>query len=253
MDRRKFLLGLSGFAACPVCDALSRRARAAEALHWGYSGADGPEHWGQLSKDTAVCGVGGQQSPIDIQDAIKASLPGLKIDWPKSGGTITNNGHTIQVNLAEGSFSAGDRSYQLVQYHFHAPSEHLVSGKRYAMEAHFVHKAAQGGGLGVIGVLMEPGRSNPAFAKLTSAMPREAGKEGPADGVDPREFLPRSLGYWRYEGSLTTPPCSEVVDWIVLEEPIQAAEADIGKFTALYPMNARPAQSANRRFVLKSA
>jgi len=139
----------------------------------------------------------------------------------------------------------------MTQFHFHHPSEHLVDGKSFAMEAHFVH-AAEDGGLAVVGVIMAAGRANPVFNKIVSTMPEE-GPPVPADSaIDPNGLLPARRAYYRYEGSLTTPPCSETVDWLVLADRIEVAEADIARFAKLYPMNARPVQNRNRRFILRA-
>jgi carbonic anhydrase len=152
-----------------------------------------------------------------------------------------------------GTLRRGDKTYELVQYHFHAPSEHLVEGRNFAMEVHFVHKHVETGALGVLGVFLTPGATNATFANLAATFPQKAGEEAQLDAVDPRGLLPASLEYWVYEGSLTTPPCSEIVDWMVAREPIEVNAADIEKFTVLYSMNARPALSANRRYVLSSS
>ena len=249
MERRDFLRGLALLAACPLC---VKTAYAAEGVHWGYEGEEGPEHWGSLGKENSACSAGSQQSPIDITGAIKADIPDLATDW-KSGGTILNNGHTIQVKAAGGTLKRGDKTYDLVQYHFHAPSEHLVDGKGFPMEVHFVHKHAETGELGVLGVFMAPGARNETFASVAAKFPQKAGEEVALEAVDPKGLLPASLKYWAYEGSLTTPPCSEIVDWMVAMEPIEVDPADIKKFTALYSMNARPAVAGNRRYVLGSS
>jgi carbonic anhydrase len=138
----------------------------------------------------------------------------------------------------------------LVQFHFHRPSEHLIDGKGFPMEAHFVHQHA-GGGLAVVGVLMTTGAPNAAFNKVVTTMPD---KEGPAEkaAIDPNGFLPGKLAYYRYAGSLTTPPCAETVQWLLLTEPVEVAEQDIESFAKLYAMNARPVQKADRRYVLRS-
>jgi carbonic anhydrase len=173
--------------------------------------------------------------------------------WRKRPDTIVNNGHTVQLNFAEGdTLTVGDRSYALTQFHFHHPSEHVIGGKAFAMEAHFVHAAADG--LAVVGVFLAPGRSNAVFNKIVSTMPLEEGPPVPADhAIDPNGLLPARRAYYRYEGSLTTPPCSETVDWLVLADRIEVAEADIARFAKLYPMNARPVQARNRRFILRFA
>lgn len=251
MDRRGMLKMLTGLALCPVC---AKAGFAAEAAHWSYEGAHGPEHWGDIDPADRTCSVGSQQSPIDIDGAVEARLAPLKIGWATQADAIVNNGHTIQLNFGEGSvLNVGSTAYSLAQFHFHRPSEHLINGKRSAMEAHFVHRSAAGS-LGVIGVLITTGKPNPVFAKVVATMPAEEGAPvEAASGIDPNGLLPSNLAYYRYSGSLTTPPCSETVEWMLLQDPIEVAEADIAAFAKLYPMNARPAQKLDRRFVLHSA
>ncbi len=250
MERRDFIRGLALLAACPLC---VKTAYAAESVHWSYNGEEGPDHWGTLGKENSACSAGAQQSPVDIKGAIRADIPDLSVEW-KKGGTIVNNGHTIQIKVPAGSMlRRGEKTYELVQYHFHAPSEHLVEGKHFPMEVHFVHKHAETGMLGVLGVFLVPGAVNRDFSTLAAAFPGKAGEEASAEAADPSGLLPSSLRYWAYEGSLTTPPCSEIVDWMVAMDPIEVDAADIGKFTALYSMNARPALITNRRYILSSS
>lgn len=251
MERRIFLKGLTLLGACPLC---IWRSWASEDAHWSYEGEAGPDRWGALTKENAACSAGSQQSPVNIVGSTKADLPKLKIAWLEEGSKIVNNGHTIQINVPPGGkLAAGDNSYELVQFHFHAPSEHLINGKHFPMEAHFVHSNAASGALGVLGVFLIEGRSNQAFARIADTFPLNAGDEAPAPtGAGPRGLVPKSLKYWKYEGSLTTPPCSEIVDWMVCMDPMEVAKADIAKFTALYSMNARPVQEARRRFILRS-
>ena len=147
----------------------------------------------------------------------------------------------------------GDVKYRLVQLHFHRPSEHLIAGKNFPMEAHFVHRA-DSGALAVVGVLMTTGKPNAAFSRIVSTMPAQEGPAVKADArIDPNALLPARRGYYRYPGSLTTPPCAEIVEWLLLTNPIQVAEANVASFAKLYPMNARPAQKDNRRYVLQSS
>jgi carbonic anhydrase len=251
MHRRDLLKALTGLALCPLC---ASAAFSSEGPHWSYEGAHGPDHWGDLDPADRVCSIGSQQSPIAIDASIEARLPPLEIAWAERPDTIVNNGHTIQLAFAEGgALKVGSETYKLVQFHFHHPSEHLIDDKHSAMEAHFVHRNAAGS-LGVIGVLMTAGKTNPAFAKIAATMPQTAGEPVKADpGIDPKGLLPGKLGYYAYSGSLTTPPCSETVEWMLLAEPIEVAEGDIAAFAKLYPMNARPAQKLDRRFVLHSA
>jgi carbonic anhydrase len=250
MNRRDALKALAGLALCPVC---ASSGFAAEGAHWGYEGAMGPAKWGDLDAASKVCAVGLQQSPIDIVSPIKSQLPPLKINWAKSADTIVNNGHTIQLNFAEGStLAVGASTYKLLQVHFHRPSEHMIAGRSYPMEAHFVHRA-ESGALAVVGVLMSTGKSNAAFARVVATMPAKQGPPVKADpAFNPNDMLPRKLDYYRYPGSLTTPPCAETVEWLVLTNPITVAETDVAAFAKLYPLNARPVQRDNRRYVLMS-
>jgi carbonic anhydrase len=241
------LKALAGLALCPLC------ASTGFAASWSYEGANGPDNWGNVDAASKVCSAGSQQSPVDIGSAIKAQLPPLKTIWAKKADTIVNNGHTIQLNFGQGSrLDAGADSYALLQVHFHRPSEHKIGGKNFPMEAHFVHRNAAGN-LAVVGVLMAEGRANAAFTKIVATMPTREGPAVKADAaIDPNALLPARRAYYRYSGSLTTPPCSEVVNWLLLREPIQVAKADVVAFAKLYPMNARPVQKDNRRFVLSS-
>jgi carbonic anhydrase len=198
------------FAGLALCPLCASTGFASEG-HWSYEGATGPEKWGGLDAADAACSAGGQQSPIDITASINARQP------PQ-------------------------------QFHFHHPSEHLIEGKRFAMEVHFVHAGTDG--LAVIGVLVVAGKSNAMFKKIVSTIPGEEGSPVPA--IDPGGLLPTQQAYCHYEGSLTTPPCSETVDWIVLTHPIEVDKDDIARFAKLYPMNARPVQNRDRRFILSS-
>ncbi|NVO14287.1 MAG: carbonic anhydrase [Rhodoplanes sp.] len=251
LDRRHTLKALAGLALCPLC---GPAAFAADAHHWGYEGEAGPSHWGDMDAASKVCTLGSQQSPIDIDRTIRAELAPLDIKWGRdAAATIVNNGHTIQVNAAPGStLSLGGDTYKLLQFHFHRPSEHTVDGKSFPMEVHFVHQNAAGG-LAVVGVLMKTGAANAAFAKVIATMPQKEGPPVPADAaIDPGAFIPKGRSYYRYTGSLTTPPCSETVEWLLMAEPVEVAESDVSGFAKLYAMNARPVQKANRRFILRS-
>lgn len=250
MRRRQALKFFAGLALCPLC---APNSFSAETHHWTYGGETGPDKWGSLDVENAICSTGNQESPVDIVEPISARLPPLNIRWRKRTDTIVNNGHTIQVNVVkDDTLGVGDRTYALTQFHFHHPSEHHVDGKGFAMEAHFVH-VAEDGGLAVIGVLIAGGKRNDVFNKIVSTMPAEEGPPVSADpAIDPNRLLPTGRSYYRYEGSLTTPPCSETVDWFVLTDKLEVAEADIARFAKLYPMNARPVQKRDRRFILSS-
>lgn len=250
MNRRNAIKAMAGLALCPIC---TLPAFAEERLHWSYAGESGPDRWHELDAAARTCAAGAQQSPLDVSAAIYGELPELDIAWNRQAETIVNNGHTIQLNFREGSsLTLGRDRYRLLQLHFHRPSEHLINGKAFDMEAHFVH-ATPAGALGVVAVMIATGRANPVFRRIVATMPVAPGPAIAADaGIDPNGLLPQARGYFTYAGSLTTPPCSETVSWMLLTDPIEVAGDDVAAFAKLYPMNARPAQKPNRRFVLRS-
>ena len=218
-------------------------------VHWGYEGDTGPDRWGWLDPSFAVCDTGLEQSPIDLAGAIPSDADdgGLDIRWQATEWEVVDNGHTIQINVAEGSSVVLEgREFSLIQFHFHLPSEHTVDGAASPMEVHFVH-AAEEGDLAVIGVFMEAGDEDPAIQGLWEAIPGPEEAPAAVGALDPGALLPEGRGYFRYQGSLTTPPCSEVVSWVVMTESISVSQAQIDAFAALYPMNARPVQPLNER------
>ncbi|MFS8110286.1 carbonic anhydrase [Rhizobium jaguaris] len=253
MRRREFIAGLGCTPAVAAFSSICACNAFAADTHWSYEGHGGPNEWAELDAANAACSVGTQQSPINIVDPIRATLPPLGINWSKRADTIVNNGHTIQVNVADGSrLIAPGGEYKLVQFHFHHPSEHQINGKTYPMEVHFVHANAAGA-LAVVGVLIENGRANAVFDKVVSTMPVTEGSPVKVDAeINPNGLLPPKLTYYRYSGSLTTPPCSEDVDWLLLTHPIQASADSVAAFAKLYQDDARPVQKSNRRFVLRS-
>ncbi len=220
---------------------------------WSYDGQRGvgPDQWGNIN---AAC-EGAQQSPIDIitKDTVEADLTKIKFRWGDSALQIKNNGHTIQANYDTGStISVNGDDFDLLQLHFHAPSEHALNGKLYDMEAHFVHQAANGS-LAVIGVFFEEGKENKALVPIWSNTPEHVETKDIASIIiDAGDLLPRNTkDYFHYQGSLTTPPCSEIVSWYVLEKPIEVSPEQIRHFSHLIQANNRPLQAINRRFVLK--
>jgi len=245
--------GLFRFAAATACPLCARAREPEHEPHWGYEGPDGPEHWGDLSPDFKACSLGTQQSPIEVRDPIRAQLGPVTFHYRTIPLTIWNNGHTIQVNTPPGcEIDIGGNSYVLTQFHFHHPSEHILAGKSFDMEAHFVHEA-DNGAVAVVGVFIRPGTANPGLAPIWTAMPPHEGPAHLVPGVtvEPGALLPRYRDYFRYMGSLTTPPCTEGLTWTVFRAPIQASPEQIRAFAALFPMNARPPQPLNRRFVLE--
>ena len=224
---------------------------AQEAHSWGYSGATGPDHWSEVS---ATCGTGKAQSPIDIVDPTKSKLPALRFSYQASPLNVINNGHTIQVNYAPGSNLVLDgKSYELQQFHFHHYSETAIKGEHTPMEAHLVHKDKDGALL-VVAVLLKEGKKNSAVATVWKNIGAEEGKANAPSGVsvNAAKLLPGRHGYYTFSGSLTTPPCTENVTWVVMTRPVEVSKEQIEAFAELYPSNARPVQPLNGRKVLES-
>ena len=233
---------------------VSAEEKGASGHEWSYEGEHGPAHWGGLKADYAACGTGKNQSPIDITSAVKADLPPIQFFYKTAELRIINNGHSIQVNYPEGSsITVGGKSYQLVQFHFHHPSEEKINGKSFDMVVHLVHKSAEGN-LAVVAVLMRKGQTNVFMKSLWEHLPKEEGKEEVPTNVtiDPSKFLPAQRGYYTYTGSLTTPPCSEGVTWLILKNPVEISGAQIGRFAQYYKHNARPVRPLNGRVVSES-
>lgn len=256
LARRKFLaLSAWGCAHCLVGGLQAEEAgkHAAQGHpHWAYAGDGKPDVWGELQPDFKVCQLGVEQTPIDLANGFSGEPGKLDLRYIPTSLRILNNGHTIQVNPEAGSYCViGNARYELVQFHFHHPSEHLLAGRRYEMECHFVHKAANGA-LAVVGVFITPGASHPHLAAIFDAMPSASGPEvRVAQMFNPAMLIPSAASYFRYMGSLTTPPCSEGLTWTVFREPIQAAPEELQKFAALYPNNARPVQRRNNRLLVE--
>ena len=233
------------FVATALCCAHGVRA---EGPHWSYQGHGGPAEWGELDPAFATCQLGKLQSPIDIRGAKAADLPAIKFDYKPSPLKVIDNGHSIQVNYAPGSsIDVGGTRYELVQFHFHKPSEEKIDGKAHAMVAHLVHKGADGK-LAVVAVLLDDGGTNSTIDTIWKNLPQEKGKEVAVNAtVDVATLLPADHGYYTFQGSLTTPPCSEDVRWFVLKTPLKIAGSEITAFGKIYPMNARPSQPLNGR------
>jgi len=226
-----------------------RSARAENLPHWSYEGAEGAANWGQLSPEFGACGSGQRQSPIDLAGAGLEEAPDLALAWQPFDASVEHNGHTLQVapaNGAESALTLGGKKYAFLQFHFHHPSEHAVAGGRWPLEVHMVHKS-EAGDLAVTGILFRPGRESELLGRILTAAPRSKGKAAVPGSVDMGRFLPASRATYRYAGSLTTPPCSEIVSWIVFRDPVEAAVGQIESFARLFPMNARPLQQGFQR------
>ena len=223
------------------------------AAHWSYAGAGGPAEWGLMKPEFSTCGSGTRQSPIDIRSGVKVDLEPIQIDYRPSGFSVVDNGHTIQVNIEGGnSIEVQGRRYDLLQFHFHRPSEERIEGRQFDMVAHLVHKDPEGR-LAVIAVLLDRGSAHPLVQQVWNNLPLEKGTEMRVrNGLDMNHLLPADRRYFTYMGSLTTPPCSEGVLWLVMQQPVNLATDQINVFSRLYPMNARPIQSAAGRLIKQS-
>jgi carbonic anhydrase len=226
---------------------------------WDYSeGPRGPAHWGALDPDYALCNSGQQQSPVDIGATRMADLPALHFEYHRAPlRAVTNNGAAVRVDYQQpggsGDFLVVDgKRYQLQQFHFHRPSEESVHGRQYDMVLHLMHRAADGRIAGVA-VLLRQGRANATIQQVLEHAPSREGLN-PVSGVelDPAGMLPAKLGYYRYQGSQTAPPCSEGVLWFVLKAPLDVSAAQVSAFAAIYPHDVRPLQPLNGRTILES-
>jgi carbonic anhydrase len=220
---------------------------------WGYQGDKGPESWGKLAAEYATCLTGLNQSPVNITDAIESDLPPLSLNYQQSANVIMNNGHTIQINYPSGStLKVGDHEYELKQFHFHSPSENQINGKSFPLEAHLVH-ADKKGALAVLGIMFEEGGKNPLLEIAWTSMPTIAKtRKILPTPINVSNMLPSSKDYYRFNGSLTTPPCSEGVLWLVVKQTVMASKEQIEQFTqALQHANNRPLQAHNARAILQ--
>lgn len=223
-------------------------------VHWGYLGPGAPENWGKLKAEYATCAKGKRQSPIDIRGGIRVDLDPIRFDYRPSHFSVIDNGHTVEAKVAEGSsITLTGRTYQLIQIHFHRPAEERVNGKLYEMSAHLVHKDFENN-IAVIAVLLERGAEHPEIQTIWNHMPLEVGQvvSPPAAAIDLMKLLPEQREYYTYMGSLTTPPCTENVLWMVFKQPLKVSSEQIDIFARLYPNNARPIQPTHNRLIKES-
>ncbi|MCA9277142.1 MAG: carbonic anhydrase family protein [Phycisphaerales bacterium] len=245
----------SGTAATTSEPAKHSSANKGDSSHWGYEGETGPENWGSFS-NCETCDEGMEQSPVDIPAGMPTHEADIEFSYAPMSLTVLNNGHTIQVNSARDCFiDVEGKQYQLLQFHFHALSEHTVNGQHSDMEVHFVHKSDDGE-YAVVGVLLNKGEHNTAFAPVFENIPTTAGQSIYAKGVaiNTIDLMPVQREYYRYNGSFTTPPCTEGVKWFVMEQPVELSPEQVSAFTALYDNNYRPVQPiGNRKFIAGSS
>lgn len=221
-------------------------------VHWGYEGQNAPENWGKLSTEYQMCEMGKNQSPINIHHVHHAKLDQLTIHYHQINGNIINNGHTIQVSeKGNGDYIVlDDEKYTLNQFHFHAPSENQIDGETFPVEAHFVH-SDKNGNLLVLAIMFNEGDPNPTVDKLFSILSDEENHPNSFENLDILAFLPMQKHYYRFSGSLTTPPCSEGVIWNIMAQPMTLSKAQIQKFEMIFKHhNNRPIQPLNGRLIV---
>jgi len=246
MIRRRLL------ALAPLALLLTGNSPGHDKPHWSYGGEGGPEKWGELSQEFALCKTGHMQSPIDLGAADVMGNFSIKAAYKPGPLTLLNNGHTVQAVIAPGSLlTSGIARYKLLQVHFHTPSEEVLYGLPYPMVAHFVH-VDHAGNLAVLGVLFEEGAHNAELEKLIRAAPAHESETETVKGAtfDPGKLLPANLAVYRYEGSLTTPPCTEGVRWHVARHRSTASAAQIAALHAIMGDNARPIQPLHGRLLV---
>ncbi len=219
--------------------------------HWGYSGDEGPENWTTINADNYACS-GKNQSPINLTHFIQADLPSIKFNYQAGGNEIVNNGHTVQINYQGGSSIKVDgKIFNLLQFHFHTPSENNINNKSFPLEAHLVH-ADKNGDLAVVAVMFKEGAANKGLEQAWAMMPKHPGDKNTFDhAINVNDILPLNQDYYRFNGSLTTPPCSEGVRWLVMKQVLTASKQQIATFSkVLHEPNNRPLQKINARTVL---
>ena len=222
-------------------------------IHWDYEGEGRPDNWGRLKAEYAACASGRRQSPIDIRDGIRVDQPAIEFGYRPSQFRVVDNGHTVQAYVGGSSITLLGKRYELIQFHFHRPSEERVNGRGFDMVVHFVHKSEEGR-LAVVAVLMEAGVENSFIQTVWNHIPLEKNQDvaPPSTLIDPGAFLPADRGYFSYMGSLTTPPCTEEVLWLVMRQPVQVSAEQIATFARLYRNNARPIQPTFGRLIKES-
>lgn len=253
MKLKKFVAGC--FTATLLCSSL---LASGHSTHWGYTGHESPENWGNLSTDFSMCKDGKNQSPINISSSVSvesSNMQKIAFDYSSEISSVINNGHTIQVNFEKGSSIKIDGiAFNLIQFHFHTPSENQIEGKHFPLEGHFVH-AAKDGSLAVVALMFEDGIENTFIKKVWAKMPHKAGEKNTIS-ISAKEInalLPNNKDYYRFSGSLTTPPCSESVRWFVLKNYSTISKSQVKEFIGLFHNhpNIRPIQPINARKVMK--
>ncbi|MCM3710734.1 carbonic anhydrase [Sporosarcina luteola] len=226
-------------------------------MQWSYDEETGPDNWGDLDPGYSACAKGNEQSPINIESSqVKTSevLDSLNIQYKPSQFSFINNGHSLQANpeAPNNSIVIEGTEYKLAQFHFHTPSEHQINGETMDMELHLVHQDADGG-LAVLGLMIKEGKENETLAAIWDILPTNE-TENEIDlneTIDLNALLPSDQTTYSYNGSLTTPPCTEKVKWIVFEDPIEMSKEQIQAYQETFPENQRPVQPVNEREIIE--
>ena len=243
------LAGLAAIALVPLACAAETSGGSPA---WSYAGPNGPAHWGELDPAFATCATGRMQSPIDLAAANAEGRIVVSVHYRPVPLTILNNGHNVQFDgSGAGELVSRGTDFGLVQVHFHAPAEYSIAGIRRPLDAHFVHKA-EDGSLAVLVASFVEGPPNPVLAAMMPYLPEQPAdaRTFPGVTIDPSDLLPSDMSVYRYMGSLTTPPCTEGVNWYVLKAPTTASGEQIARFSAILKMNARPVQPLNGRLLV---
>ncbi len=232
---------------------LGSYATANSGVQWGYTGHGSPSSWGELSEKYKMCNEGKNQSPINVISSLDADLASLNLSYSHASKEVINNGHTIQVNIDSGDKMVVDGiEFELKQFHFHTPSENHINDKSYPLEAHYVH-LDKNGNIAVLGLMFEEGKENTILSKIWDKMPKNAGEKVSLSIANiATALLPKEKEYYRFNGSLTTPPCSEGVRWLLLKTPVSISKEQVTKFLhIMHHPNNRPVQPTNARVIIK--
>ncbi len=224
--------------------------KASEQVHWAYEGRFGPDYWSELSLDFGACSEGMQQSPINLEDAFETRLAPVVLHWTQTDWELSNNGRNVFAHPENGGYAMiENRRYDLVQFQLRNPSEHYIDGRPFPMEAQFLHQA-EDGELAIISVMIDGGGVNRHFESFMANAPVKKNEKQMLKGFDPTPMTTDLGDIFRYNGSLTMPPCTENVMWTVLSDPLVVSDAAVLAFNSLFKLNARPLQPLNRRYVL---
>jgi carbonic anhydrase len=220
---------------------------------WSYSGETGPKNWGKLDPTYATCSEGKEQSPININHSKGNNATNIEVHYEPTNITLENDGHTIVANTETKSSSVNltGSTYLFEQFHFHTPSEHQINGKYTPMELHLVHKD-KNGKIAVIGIMIQEGKENKALNKIWAVLPKDPLKLEIKEAINVKALLPKNQTSFLYKGSLTTPPCTEKVQWVLFEQSIEMSKEQIKKFQEIFPDNHRPVQPINERDIFKT-